>query len=54
MTVEQDAARLVAKRVEQGLPEHVEDPVALARIADALIADDALEPYRTTGRGQHD
>jgi hypothetical protein len=30
------AARLVATRVEQGLPAHVEDPVALARIADTL------------------
>jgi len=34
----EDAARLVAARIEQGLPEHVEDPVALARIADTLGA----------------
>ena len=32
------AARLVAARVEQGLPARVEDPAALAKIAYALVA----------------
>ncbi len=36
MNVEEEAARLVATRIAQGLPAHVEDPVALAKITDAI------------------
>jgi len=50
MTVEQDAARLVATRIEQGLPAHVEDPAALARIADALVAASDREAHEQAPR----
>jgi hypothetical protein len=36
------AARLVATRIEQGLPARVEDPSVLARIAHALVASDRV------------
>jgi hypothetical protein len=41
------AARLVAARVEQGLPARVEDPAALAKIAAQLRAQDATMTYPT-------
>lgn len=37
-SIEEAAARLVAQRVQQGLPPQVEDPVVLARIASLLRA----------------
>ena len=42
-TVAESAARLVADRVTQGLPEQVEDPAVLALIA-SLIRDGPAAP----------
>jgi hypothetical protein len=38
MTQEEWTRRALAARIEQGLPEHVEDPATLDFLADALSA----------------
>jgi hypothetical protein len=38
--------RLVEARIEQGLPEHVEDEGVLAQVAQLLNADDAARKRR--------